>query len=215
MPICGVLSTSFSQLRNSYLVSRGAPEYVFTQVLTILQKNVDFYRSRPRILDPSKWSHYPLSISSEVLVCAGDLRQKHQEKYFSSFDEICDAVTFVQHFPYSYDEQTTGQMEYPRYPLETLHDETGDCECLSILGASLLKLLGYQVALLDYPHHIALGVAGADLFEGAFFVDTATGRRYYYVEMTSEGWKVGEVPVDLRSVTPRVLPIQGEFELLK
>lgn len=199
----------------SYLLSRGAPERVFTQLLTILQKNVDAYRSRPRILDSSKWTHYPLSISPEVIACAGDLRQKHQDSYFSSFDEICNTICFVQHFPYSYDEQSIGQAEYPRYPLETLYDETGDCECLSILGASLLKILGYEVALLDYPQHIALGVAGADLFEGAFFVDATTGRRYYYVELTSEGWQVGEVPADLRNVTPRILPVQGQFDLLK
>lgn len=199
----------------NYPSSRGAPERVFTQILTILQKNVDVYRSRSRILDSSKWTHYPLSVSAEVIACAGDLRQKHRDNYFASFDEICNTVCFVQHFPYSYDEQSTGQAEYPRYPLETLYDETGDCECLSILGASLLKLLGYEVALLDYPGHIALGVAGADLFEGAFFVDAATGQRYYYVEMTSEGWQVGEVPIDLRNVSPRVLPVQGDFDLLQ
>lgn len=183
--------------------------------LAILRRHLDYYRSQPRIADVGQWGKYVVSVSPEALEAAHQLRSVHEANHFSTFDEMSDTVCFVQHFPYSLDEQSTGRSEYPRYPLETLHDETGDCECLSILGASLLELLGYEAVLLEYPGHIALGVGGADLFEGAFFVDQNTGRRYYYAEVTASHWRVGEVPDDFRGITPRMIPIPPDLILLR
>jgi len=50
--------------------------------------------------------------------------------------------SFVQGISYSSDELTTGLEDYPRYPLETLADKTGDCEDTSILLTALLNRMG-------------------------------------------------------------------------
>jgi hypothetical protein len=86
------------------------------------------------------------------------------------------------------------------YPLETLLDGVGDCEDAVILAAALLKRLGYDVALLYYAGHCALGVAGAEGLPGDFVEDPQTGVRYFYGETTSEGWSLGQVPSRYREM---------------
>jgi PKD repeat protein len=56
------------------------------------------------------------------------------------YDTVECAFNFVQAaITYSYDPRW---YEYPRYPIETLVDETGDCEDTAILYASLVRTLG-------------------------------------------------------------------------
>ena len=61
---------------------------------------------------------------------------------------------FVQEIPY----EEEIDCEYPQYPIETLVNDKGDCEDKSILCASFLDLLGYNVSLLSLPNHMAVGV---------------------------------------------------------
>ena len=103
----------------------------------------------------------------------------------------------------------TGQIiEYPKYPLETLMEQTGDCEDQAILLASLLKLMGYEVALLILPTHVALGIAGLNL-NGTSLVDPTTGTRYYYVESTVNGWLPGQVPAEFEGDLA-----EGKYDIL-
>ena len=58
--------------------------------------------------------------------------------------------------------------EYPRYPIETLVDNEGDCEDTAILTASLLNLMGYDAVLLDVPEHMAVGISGGNVSFSGF-----------------------------------------------
>ena len=62
-----------------------------------------------------------------------------------SYDDSAVAremAKFVQDcIVYEYDSDTTGQDEFPRYPIETLYERRGDCEDTSILMAALLKAI--------------------------------------------------------------------------
>ena len=82
------------------------------------------------------------------------------------------AVLFVQIIPYSYDIDSMGQ-DYPRYPIETLIDGTGDCEDHAILLAQLLSSMNYDAILLKYPTHVALGVADTGNMYGTAIPTTA------------------------------------------
>jgi len=68
------------------------------------------------------------------------------------------AISFVQALPYTSDKVTTGFDEYPRFPYETLYDGGGDCEDTSILASAILQEMGYGVALIELPSHMAVGV---------------------------------------------------------
>jgi hypothetical protein len=90
---------------------------------------------------------------------------------------------FVQrNFNYKFDIDSTASIpggpyeEYGRFALETLKDQVGDCECVSICAATILAYLGFETALLimkindpeteEMTGHCAVGLKAS----GAFFV---------------------------------------------
>jgi hypothetical protein len=101
---------------------------------------------------------------------------------------------FVQEsLEYLSDKEGNDSFEYPRYPVETLFNGVGggDCEDKSILAASLLEKMGYQVALLRLPDHMAVGVKlGKDDIPNYNFYT----QDYYYLETTTSGKPCGFIP---------------------
>lgn len=115
-------------------------------------------------------------------------------------------IAFVQSMTYTNDSMTTGYDEYPRYPIETLADGGGDCEDTAILAAALLREMGYGVVLLEFPHHMALGIAGSENIIGSYY--EYNGTRYFYVETTAEGYHIGEVPPEIDSSKAKIHPMK-------
>ena len=153
------------------------------------------------MLDSSKWSEEYVGggITGEIRELAYQLYKVGMP--FGTYQEVSFVLSFVQ-------QVIKYQMEageYPRYPFETLVDEKGDCEDFSILGAAVLKCMGYEVALLVVLGHAALGVAGATGLPGVFV--ERNGLRYYYCEMTAEGWKIGQMPKEYEGKKMEVFPV--------
>jgi predicted transglutaminase-like cysteine proteinase len=106
-------------------------------------------------------------------------------------------ASFVQSIEYKNDDPANESYEYPRYPLETLHDKQGDCEDKAILTASLLQSLGYNVSLLRLPHHMAVGVhLNGTLPAYSYYVD-----QYYFLETTTLHMTVGKIPPEYEGLT--------------
>ena len=114
-------------------------------------------------------------------------------------------VSFVQNLPYTSDEVTTGYDEYPRFPYETLYDDGGDCEDTSILASAMLHELGYEVALLLFPGHVAVGVECRPQPGQPYY--RHQGRRYCYLETTGANWEVGVVPPSVYGMAATVKPV--------
>lgn len=112
-------------------------------------------------------------------------------------------ISFVQNMEYISDPSSAGQGEYPKYPAETLVDGGGDCEDTSILMASLLESMGYNVSLLLLPNHMAVGVE-VNATGVHWTVNNVT---YYYLETTTEGWEIGEVPKEFNYEAAEVFPV--------
>ena len=143
-----------------------------------------------------------------VVEIAQILRDLAKEKDFDNLTEINFIMRFVQSLKYSEDNLTECVGEYPRYPIETLVEQTGDCEDSSALLISLLESLGYETAMIlipeawdDYGHAaVGVNVTGA---QGIYYIlnegkENEIG--YYYAETTAQGWKLGEIPdLDSRS----------------
>lgn len=114
-----------------------------------------------------------------------------------SYDDSAVAreiVKFVQDaIEYQYDSDTTGQEEYPRYPIETLYERQGDCEDTSVLMAALLKEWGYEVGLLYLPGHAAVAIRTSDTYNATAYYEI-DGHRYLFIESTGSGWSIGEIP---------------------
>lgn len=122
-----------------------------------------------------------------------DLMEEGQKLHFINTQMVELALLFVQIIPYSTDIDTTGIQDYPRYPIETLVDGTGDCEDHAFLLAQLLSSMKYEAILLNYPGvHTAVGVADTGNMFGKGY--KYNGKSYFYTETTATGWKIGDVP---------------------
>jgi transglutaminase-like putative cysteine protease len=125
---------------------------------------------------------------------AAQLRNMSASAGFDEVETIDLALRFCQSIQYSYDNATMDADEYWRFPVETLYDETGDCEDTSFLFASVAEAMGYDAVILFLPGHAAVGVASGD---GSGTYVSEGGVRYYYCETTSPGFELGELPYGL------------------
>ncbi|QYZ79168.1 hypothetical protein E2N92_06835 [Methanofollis formosanus] len=192
---------------------------VHTATLKIPLSLFERERQTPRIQDPSAWGRYALSEDDSPYV--RELAEKIASSPFNvpenDYYQVMDIIFFVQQLPYALDNATesytegrvppTGtyageEVEYPKYPVETLVDGKGDCEDSSILTAALLNQMDYDVVLLHYSDHLAVGVQIQNF--DPYYVNYTPkyydyrGKRYYYVETT--GYK------------PIPNPISGQYD---
>lgn len=106
-------------------------------------------------------------------------------------------ASFVQSIEYKSDDPEDPTYEYPRYPLETLKEQRGDCEDKAILTAALLQSLGYNVSLIRLPQHMAVGVHLDETIPGySYYID-----EYYFLETTTLHITLGRVPPEYQDIT--------------
>jgi predicted transglutaminase-like cysteine proteinase len=126
-------------------------------------------------------------------------------------EKINFVASFVQSIEYKNDNPENESYEYPRYPLETLHDKQGDCEDKAILTAALLEPLGYNVSLLRLPQHMAVGVHLNETIPlYSYYID-----EYYFLETTTLHMTLGKIPPEYESLTNiSVYPVSSRPLLL-
>lgn len=103
--------------------------------------------------------------------------------------KLCLAIDFVESMTYQYDIDYNSNPEYPKYAIETIVDERGDCEDTSFLMASILEALDVDTVLLLYTDHMAVGFA-ADTCPGDGY--TYKGRTYCFLETTYDPVYLGK-----------------------
>jgi hypothetical protein len=174
--------------------------------LSINKASYDYYHQLPRSLT-TNYSVYVTHPYDDLYIdmLAQKLKDAADKRGFSEFETVELATAFVQSLPYSYDNVTTPFDEYPRYPIETLVDNGGDCEDTAILLASIIDSMGYGVVLLKFPHHVAVGVKGGDNQPGTSW--TYHGSKYYYLESTGENWQIGELPDEYNGMSASIYPL--------
>jgi len=138
-------------------------------------------------------------VTKEVVEIAKQIEAHNEQNDYCAYDRINNVLAYVRQFQYSPDIESKGVEKYGRFPIETLHDETGDNDCFSLLFAALMWTLGYDVIILNPPGHIAVGVSGAAGLSGSYIEHN--GKWYYYCEIAGltnsedvRGWRVGEIP---------------------
>ncbi len=130
-----------------------------------------------------------------VVDVASKLKRIASAQGYTEVETIDLALRFCQSMRYSYDNASMGADEYWRFPVETLYDETGDCEDTSFLFSSVMEAMGYDAAVLILPEHAAVGVATSH-GTGTYVVGS-NSVQYFYCETTSPGWQLGELPSEL------------------
>jgi len=166
----------------------------WTWELQIPQSLYDYYKGkqRPPTQNYSVYVTHPLD-DTIVSVIVSEIERIAQEEGYTELEKVEFTNTFVQSLPYTADSVTTPFDEYPRYPVETLVDNGGDCEDTSILLASFLNTMDYAVILIEFPgRHCAVGVLGGEGIYGHYF--EYNDGKYYFIETTDTGWGVGGIP---------------------
>ncbi len=71
------------------------------------------------------------------------------ESGYSSDEDVADFIySFVGSIQYQFDEVSSGEEEYPKYPIEMLWEQNGDCEDAALLFISLTESIGLDSILL-------------------------------------------------------------------
>lgn len=193
---------STEQILRRYAWDYGGREW--TIELTIPEVLYDYYKEvpRPPTQNYSVYATHPLD-DAYISDLVNEVERAARHEGFDDLETVEFAAAFVQSLPYTSDCVTTSYDEYPRYPIETLIDNGGDCEDTSILMASLLNGLGYGVILITFPdRYCAVGVSAGEGMHGAYFEHN--GEKYFYLETTNTGWGVGQIPEELKGVTAHI-----------
>lgn len=149
-------------------------------------KTYNFYQEKPRVYRNYAVYTYEHEDHTFLGGFAKALTMEAKAKGLDDWQTINYVVSFVQGLQYK---KETG--EYPKFPVETLADKGGDCEDTAILLAALLERMGYDAVLVNPPGHMAVALACKNCKGAAF---EQSGRKYFYIETTSKGFSVGELP---------------------
>lgn len=136
-----------------------------------------------------------------------ELADRFSERAFTDLDKVKLAMTFVQSLPYAFDDDSKGEEEYVRYPIETLVDGSGDCEDKVALLGAILYEMDIDFVLLSLPEHLALAVHCEGVRTERYI--SYRNKKYYYVETTMEGWEIGQVPPDYAFADVEVYPCEA------
>jgi predicted transglutaminase-like cysteine proteinase len=181
----------------------------FTWELSIPLKTYLSYKEKPRITDNSKYTQMVTDSGADALINKLILQiQDAVLRYNYNKTDTIDLVgAFVQSLIFANNDVTTPYDDYPRYPVETLWDQTADCEDTSILTAALLYRLQYSHVffVFNQPKHAAIGVyipamVGLDGWE-------YQAKRYIYLETTGENFTLGHAPSVYVVLQPSIYPV--------
>jgi hypothetical protein len=199
------LSSSDNLVSRSYKWSYAGKEW--TWGLQVPQALYDYFRELPRSPTPNYSIYVTHPLNNPYLNnLAVSLKDAGSKQGYSDLQIIEFAASFVQSLPYVTDNVSTGYDEYPRYPVETLVDNGGDCEDTSILMASVINGLGYGVVLLRLPQHMAVGVLGGEGVTGTSW--EYQGGEYFYLETTGDNWRIGEIPDEYKNASAKIYPMK-------
>ena len=163
-------SDSWNFKGKSYFISIPLPQGLYEYCSTLPRPNTQDYSFYA--IDPK--------VRGFIEMLSSKLRSIYRGN-----DPINFVASFVQNIDYKGEEG-----EYPKYPIELLHDRGGDCEDKAILASAILFELGYDVCLIRFEDHMAVGVHLEDYREKVFYLDE-NGKAYVYLETANTGWFLG------------------------
>ncbi len=167
-------------------------------------------------------------IQEMVSTILSDFNHKERIRYIASYiDHLCKAekvdeldrlqftLDFVQEpniefMPSKESKSIQYEVEYVRYPDETLFDQEGDMACKSLLTALLLNQLEYDTLFLSSSAQgrsaLAVKIIGKTwtdiLFGSEEECEKATilheGYKYIFCEPSGDGFRIGQLPEDIR-----------------
>jgi len=180
-----------------------------TWELSIPLKTYLYYKEKARVSDTSKYNEMVTEsyADSQIDKLIKQIKDAVLQYNYNKTDQVNLVDAFVQSLVFANNDPTTPYDNYPRYPIETLFGQSGDCEDTSILAAALLYRLEYSQVFFVFnsPKHVAVGVyvpaaIGLDGWE-------YQGKRYIYLETTGDTWTLGHAPSSYVMLQPEIYPV--------
>jgi len=174
-------------------------DHTWTWSIDIPTELYQRYRTMPRP-QTSDYVLYAADEGDEAIIAdlAQTLSAQADELGLEPYEKVHFIAAFVQQLAFTLDVDTTGFDDYARYPIETLVDEGGDCEDTAILLGKIMSALDYDVVLVRFPTHIALGVLEGPKYAGTYF--PYHEGKYFYLETTGEAGRLGIVPPEYQGL---------------
>jgi hypothetical protein len=175
--------------------------------ISVPQSLYDYYLTKTHSLRNE--SDYQNFVTPQVMTAiAADIRNMTSSETYND-EEFANAVlTLVHEIPY-----VTSDV---KYPVETIVDNQGDCDTVSVLAASILKAGGLDVVLFYYPKaaHMNIGIHLPNTPYSTWMTPPKSyeynGTEYWMAECTPKAeWQVGDQPESLASETPMIIPLEN------
>ncbi len=155
---------------------------------------------------------YAKLVTPQAVQPIADSIRKITRNMPSSDEQFANAVlSMVHQIPYN----ITG----PKYPVETMITNRGDCTGLSLLAASIMKAGGLDVVLIHYtgidPGHMNIGVylPYTPVYQSILMSPTSfefNKKTYWAAEATPQGdWKVGDQSYKMSYATPIIISLDA------
>jgi len=188
---------------NQLLIHQGGKQIIRT--LDDYKFKFDYYwysyfSSKRRTSDLSK---YVTPNHESIKEYTDFIKFKAKGENLEDFNLIEKIVEFIQRFDYIKDAKINFD-DYPKYPIETIVEENGDCEDTSILLATLLESFGFDAILVKFSDHVGVGL-NCDDCDGVNF--EFNGNKYYYIETTGPNWEIGQLPENYIGQKAILIPV--------
>ena len=161
-------------------------------------------------------SDYAQFVTPQAVAPIAECIQKVTDNRPYSDEVFADTVLAMVHqIPYN--------VTNPKYPVETLIDNYGDCVGLSTVAASIMEAGGLNVVLILYtginPQHMNVGVylPYTPVYHTALMTPTSftyDNKTYWTAECTPAGnWKVGDQSPSLAGAKAIIIPLNNAQSL--
>lgn len=169
----------------------------------------EYYQGRSHIIyNEAQYSNLvtPVAVAS----IAKNIRNLTSNEIDGEEEFVNAVLMFVQQIPYF-----EGGV---KFPVETLVENEGDCDTVSLLAASILKAENMDVVLFYYKEgaHMNIGVHLSKTPSGLWWSPPTSyeynGLEYWMAECTPKApWRVGDQPASIEGEKPAIIPI-GDCE---
>ena len=194
-------------------VQNGPFRYTHKLYVSIPPTLYEYYNSRSRFVSAD--GDYAKYTTPTLFKSIAENIQKITNKTSYSEEQFANAVlAIVRQIPYN--------RSNVKYPIEAIVENSGDCDVLSLLAASIMQAGGLDVVLFHYkslnPSHMNIGVYLPYKPVYRLWWTEPVGfeyknKTYWMAEATSLAqWKVGERPDLLADCKPFIIPLTNSLK---
>src|SRR4030065_2004616 len=189
-------------------VQQGLFRSMHTLYVSVPASLYDYYSNKGHFVTAD--GNYVKFVTSDAFKPIAEDIQNVTSNLANSDEQFANAVLAVVR-------QVTYVKSTVKYPVEAIVENSGDCDVLSTLAASIMKAGGLDVVLLYYkglnPGHMNVGVylPHSPVYRSGWTVPTGfeyNNKTYWMAEATSRGeWRVGDKPDLLAYAKPSIISL--------